>query len=120
MNMKAKIYYKAKRMVCLSMAVLFILSDVTAWASRDAYDTTTLAPSTSLRQEEFKSRFLVTGALLSHGAENAYIKLQIENIIKLRGGDWLNERVKEGVVPIPGLLERTAQFAHLGLGRQHA
>jgi len=114
--MKAKIYYKVKRMACLSMAALFILSDITAWASHDAYK---LAPSTSLRQGEFKSRFLAAGALLSHDAENAYIKRQIERIIKSRGADWLNERVKEGVVPIPGLLERTAQFAHLGLGRQY-
>ena len=117
--MKAKIYYKVKRMACLSMAALFILSDITAWASHDAHDATTLAPSTSLRQGEFKSRFLAAGALLSHDAENAYIKRQIERIIKSRGADWLNERVKEGVVPIPGLLERTAQFAHLGLGRQY-
>lgn len=112
--------YKAKRVVCLSMAILFILSDFTAWASYDMYDTTTLAPSTSLRQEEFRSRFFATGALLSHDAENAYIKRQIERLIKSRGEDWLDERVTEGVVPIPGLLERTGQFAHLGLGRQYA
>lgn len=112
--------YKAKRMVCLSMAVLFILSDITAWASHDAYDTTTLAPSTSLRQEEFKSRFLNVGVLLSHDAVNTYIKGQIERIIELKGEGWLKEHVTEGVVPIPGLLKRTAQFAHLGLGRKYA
>lgn len=119
MIMRIKIY-KAKKVVCLSMAALFVLSDITAWASHDAHDTNTLAPSTSLRQEKFKSRFLTAGALLSHEAENAYIERQIEKIIELRGEDWLNERVTEGVVPIQGLLKRTAQFAHLGLGRQHA
>lgn len=112
--------YKAKKVVCLSMAALFVLSDITAWASHDAHDTNTLAPSTSLRQEKFKSRFLTAGVLLSHEAENAYIKRQIERIIELKGEEWLKEHVTEGVVPIPNLLKSTAQFAHLGLGRQYA
>jgi len=81
-----------------------------------------LAPSTSLKSVEFRERFIARGFVLSHDAVNAYIRNQMEKMASARGSDFNYETTRVAgvdvpVIPIHGLLRKTGQFAHIGLGR---
>ncbi|MFH1791305.1 MAG: glycogen/starch synthase [Candidatus Omnitrophota bacterium] len=84
---------------------------------------TNLAAWSKIYEDEFHRKFLARELVLSHDAINLYIKQYIEK--RLGRGRKLRQRhsVITGrntlVISIPGLLKKTGQFAHVGLGRQY-
>jgi len=84
-----------------------------------------LAPFSSLHKTEFREKYKARELIVSHEVVNRYIADQIKKILDVRGEEGLvQKRMPSGdtevrVIAIPGLLRKTGQFAHIGLGRQY-
>jgi hypothetical protein len=127
-KIKNKIWFKitAAIVVCLFLVNSLAIADGgnRLGISKGA-DGSHLAPSLRVKQADFMEKFKARFAMVSHKAVNNYIKTIIKRILEIKGKDGLTQRheIVNGqqvlVISIPGLLRKTGQFAHVGLGRQY-
>ncbi|MFC1590362.1 hypothetical protein ACFL42_02570, partial [Candidatus Omnitrophota bacterium] len=110
----------AKRIVASILTITFLFQSTISYA---------LSPDLRLMRSEFKDRYLARHALEKHQLINEYISSKIppEGITQLQcRPDKIPVKVKGRtvkknalIVAIPGLLDKTGEFAHVGLGTQN-
>jgi hypothetical protein len=112
--------------VCVTLAFLFsALLPSSVSAATGAKIASNLAPFSVLHNSDFREKYKARELIVSHDVVNRFIADQIKKILDVRGTEGLIQKIiaargtEVRVIAIPGLLRKTGQFAHIGLGRQY-